>query len=531
MRRNSTKWESGKTPREKEPIEQSIERLLAYGVKEKLLIKADATLIRNELIACLHLEDFHPDRVTQNWETLLADAPSIDQIIEPLLDEAADRGLLEVYTLGGRDLFDAKLMGCLMERPSHIHQAFQLAYQKSPLEASTYYYQLSLASNYIRKARTDQNKVWTVDSVFGKIDITINLSKPEKDPKEIEAEKHAIKAAYPKCLLCAENEGYMGRLNHPARQNHRIIPVALAGEPWYFQYSPYAYYNEHAIVLSEAHRPMVIEKNTFVRLLDFVEFLPHYFVGSNADLPIVGGSILSHDHFQGGCYEFPMDRAKVRGRFEKTGVLGEVLDWPLSVLRLKSKTKESLITLADEVLIAWRKYSDEAHQILSHSGEVPHNTITPVARFREGQYELDLVLRNNRTNEVFPDGIFHPHSDIHPVKKENIGLIEVMGLAVLPPRLEQEILWMTEHIKGEKLSELAALGIEKHLPMLEKMYARDVFANLKNMADQEIEAVIHQEIGAYFVEGLTHCGVFSSTQNGFNGFKKFLASLNWVEMQ
>lgn len=511
-----------------EPIERSIERLVAYGIRERLFAEADANLVRNQLIACLKLEDYHPERIDSSWEMLLSESPAIDQIIEPLLNFAADHGRLLVDTLGGRDLFDAELMGCLMDRPSHIHQAFQSAHQDSPEAATAYYYHLSLASNYIRKARTDQNRVWQTDSEFGSLDITINLSKPEKDPREIEAEKHAVQAAYPKCLLCAENEGYMGRMNHPARQNHRIIPVTLAGEPWFFQYSPYAYYNEHAIVLSQAHRPMAIEKKTFQRLLDFVSWLPHYFVGSNADLPIVGGSILSHDHFQGGRYEFPMDRAAVKGRFEKDGVEAEVLHWPLSVVRLKSETPSKLVRLADEMLIRWRTYSDEAHQIVSHSGEVPHNTITPVARFRNGLYELNLVLRNNRTSELYPEGIFHPHRPIHPIKKENIGLIEVMGLAVLPARLDQEMIWLRQYIKKESLGADALEAVQKHLPMLEQLVDK---RQLFGQSDAYIDQALRDEVGQYFAEGLRHAGVFTSDERGFDGFRKFLNDLKWVEIR
>lgn len=515
----------------REPIEASLERLVAYGVREGLLVMEDANLVRNQLIACLQLEDFHPERVTDTWEQLLAADSAIDEILKPLLDAAEEKGLLKVNTLGGRDLFDAQLMGCLMDRPSQINAAFRQAYEQSPQSATDYYYRLSLASNYIRKARTDQNKVWQVDSPFGAMDITINLSKPEKDPKEIEAEKHAVKAAYPKCLLCAENEGYMGRMNHPGRQNHRIIPVTLGGEPWYFQYSPYAYYNEHAIVLSEAHRPMAIEKKSFIRLLDFVKWLPHYFVGSNADLPIVGGSILSHDHFQGGCYEFPMDRAETLIQFEQAGVEAHVLRWPLSVVRLKAPQAEALVPLADEILQSWRSYSDEDHGIMSHTGAIPHNTITPVARYRKGLYELDLVLRNNRCDAAHPDGIFHPHREIHPIKKENIGLIEVMGLAVLPARLDLEIQWMMKWLRGTVLTVEEAQATEKHVPMLEKIQLREGHSKLALLAEDALETVIKKEIGLYFAEGLSHCGVFASTKSGLDGFRRFLEPLKWVEIR
>lgn len=513
-------------------LEYAVERLVAYGLNHMLIEGEDVNWLRNRLLEVLEVEDYRPEQLEESLPSLMKAIKglSIDEILSPLLDYAAEKGLLKVNSLGGRDLFDAKLMGCLMPRPSQVIDAFEKAYGSSPEAATSYYYGLSLVSNYIRKSRTDQNIVWKADSVFGDIDITINLSKPEKDPKEIEAEKLAVKAAYPKCLLCAENEGYMGRVNHPGRQNHRIIPVTLAEESWYLQYSPYAYYNEHAIVLSETHRPMKIERKTFERLLDFVAWMPHYFVGSNADLPIVGGSILSHDHFQGGRYEFPMDRAKPLVQFEKAGVEGSFLNWPLSVIRLRGKDNAVLVDLADEILKHWQNYSDADYGIIAFSGDTPHNTITPIARFKNGHFELDLVLRNNRTDAAHPAGIFHPHERIHPIKKENIGLIEVMGLAVLPARLAVEMDLMVAKLLGKELTESAVLELEKHMPMVEAIKASEGFNACKDN-EVDVKKLVMSWVGRYFTEGLSHCGVYKPDATGIEGIERFLFELSWKKMQ
>lgn len=519
-----------------ENIALAIEKLLVYALRNELISPADRVYARNLLIECLNIQDFKPlgqADITALEAELQSALPAIDELLKPLLDYAAEQGLLLVDSLGGRDLFDAKLMGLLLDRPSAIIRNFEKAYEEGPQTATYYYYNYSLASNYIRKARTDQNRVWQVDSPYGPLDITINLSKPEKDPKEIEAEKHAVQSSYPLCLLCSENEGYMGRINHPGRQNHRIIPMTLAGEPWFFQYSPYAYYNEHAIALSQEHRPMVIERKSFERLLDFVKWLPHYFVGSNADLPIVGGSILSHDHFQGGRYEFPMDRAKVVKRFEKNGVMAEILHWPLSVLRIKSENPQVLVDQADEILEHWKTYSDPEHELVAHThveGQaqgIRHNTITPVARFRNGFYELNLVLRNNRTSEAHPEGIFHPHREIQPVKKENIGLIEVMGLAVLPARLDLEMNWMVSELLGEPLTSDQAQAIEKHQPMIGLMRASAEQQGILDNAES-LKALVMETVGTYFANGLEHSGVFKTSPAGLDGFTKFVKSMGWT---
>lgn len=512
-------------------VELAIERLVAYGLNHMLIEGEDVFWLRNRLVEVLEIEDYKPENVSEDLPSLMKQIKglSIDDILKPLLDYSSHHQLLKVDSLSGRDLMDAKLMGCLMPRPSQVIDAFEKAYGSSPEAATSYYYGLSLVSNYIRKSRTDQNIVWKSPSPFGDIDISINLSKPEKDPKEIEAEKYAIKASYPKCLLCVENEGYMGRVNHPGRQNHRIIPTVLAGESWYFQYSPYAYYNEHAIVLSESHRPMKIEKKTFERLLDFVSWMPHYFVGSNADLPIVGGSILSHDHFQGGRYEFPMDRAKPLARFEKDGVTAEFLNWPLSVIRLKAEHTESLVTLGSEILNQWQGYSDPEHQIQAYTGQTPHNTITPIARFRNGHFELDLVLRNNRTDETHPMGIFHPHEAIHPIKKENIGLIEVMGLAVLPARLADEMEWMGLKLMGRALDATKEAALEKHLPMIALIKESDALAN-SDLSLEALRSIVKTWVGKYFAVGLSHCGVFKPNAQGVLGMEKFLSKVSFKRL-
>ena len=381
----------------------------------------------------------------------------LEEILEELLDEACSRGIIEnsvVY----RDLFDTKMMNCLMPRPAQVQETFWKKYEESPEAATDYYYKLSQDSDYIRRYRVKKDWKWTVDSPYGEIDITINLSKPEKDPKAIAAAKNAKASSYPKCLLCVENEGYAGRVNHPARENHRIMPITVNDSAWGFQYSPYVYYNEHCIVFNGKHTPMKIEKETFMKLFDFVKLFPHYFLGSNADLPIVGGSILSHDHFQGGHYTFAMAKAPIEKHFEVKGfedVESGIVKWPLSVIRLRSKDEKRLIELGTHILDAWRGYTDEEAFVFAETDGEPHNTITPIARKVGEIYELDLTLRNNITTEEHPLGLYHPHAEYHNIKKENIGLIEVMGLAVLPSRLKQELETLAEYIvEGKDISEM-----------------------------------------------------------------------------
>ena len=427
-------------------IQERILELTEYGLVTGLVEPEDRRFTINRLLELFHLDELEDEvaaayakRTPMTQESAEA---ALEDILNEMLDYAAEDGLMPEDTITYRDLFDTKIMSMLVPRPSEVIKKFQALYQISPKEATDYFYKLSRDTNYIRRYRIKKDQKWTADTEFGTLDITINLSKPEKDPKAIAAAKLAKQSGYPKCLLCKENEGYAGRVNHPARQNHRIIPVTINHSDWFFQYSPYVYYNEHCIVFNAEHTPMKIEKATFGKLLDFVEQFPHYFVGSNADLPIVGGSILSHDHFQGGHYEFAMAKAPVEKELTFKGfedVKAGIVKWPMSVIRISAPQKERLIELADKILLAWRGYTDEDAFIFAETEGEPHNTITPIARKRGNDYELDLVLRNNITTEEHPLGVYHPHAKLHHIKKENIGLIEVMGLAVLPARLKDEM--------------------------------------------------------------------------------------------
>ena len=424
-------------------IQERILELTEYGLVTGLVEPEDRRFTINRLLELFHLDELDDEvaaayakRTPMTQESAEA---ALEGILNEMLDYAAEDGLMPEDTITYRDLFDTKIMSMLVPRPSEVIKKIQAFYQISPKEATDYFYKLSRDTNYIRRYRIKKDQKWTADTEFGTLDITINLSKPEKDPKAIAAAKLAKQSGYPKCLLCKENEGYAGRVNHPARQNHRIIPVTINHSDWFFQYSPYVYYNEHCIVFNAEHTPMKIEKATFGKLLDFVEQFPHYFVGSNADLPIVGGSILSHDHFQGGHYEFAMAKAPVEKELvfkEFEDVKAGIVKWPMSVIRISAPQKERLIELADKILLAWRGYTDEDAFIFAETEGEPHNTITPIARKRGNDYELDLVLRNNITTEEHPLGVYHPHAKLHHIKKENIGLIEVMGLAVLPARLK-----------------------------------------------------------------------------------------------
>ena len=429
-----------------ENIDLSLEisRLLHYGLQQGLLEKEDLSYSANRMLALLGAREFTPQPVEE-------ELPYPAEPLERVCDWAAQQGLLDPDTRDARDQLDTEVMNCMMPRPSQVAREFYSRYQADKKSATDYYYHLSRASHYIRVDRVEKDKMWTAPTEYGDLVITINLSKPEKDPKAIAAARNAPQAGYPKCALCRENEGYLGSLNQAARGNHRLIPLTLGGEPWYLQYSPYVYYNEHCIVLSGEHRPMKVTRQSFQRLLEFVTFLPHYFVGSNADLPIVGGSILTHDHFQGGYYEFPMAKAPVREKVCFPGfenVEAGIVKWPMSVIRLRSADREALVDLADKILTSWRGYSDESADILAFTGDTPHNTITPIARRRGEDFELDLVLRNNRTTQEHPLGLFHPHAEYHHIKKENIGLIEVMGLAILPPRLLTETELLEAHLQS-----------------------------------------------------------------------------------
>ena len=455
-------------------IQERILELTEYGLVTGLVEPEDRRFTINRLLELFHLDELDDEvaaayakRTPMTQESAEA---ALEGILNEMLDYVAEDGLMPEDTITYRDLFDTKIMSMLVPRPSEVIKKFQALYQISPKEATDYFYKLSRDTNYIRRYRIKKDQKWTADTEFGTLDITINLSKPEKDPKAIAAAKLAKQSGYPKCLLCKENEGYAGRVNHPARQNHRIIPVTINHSDWFFQYSPYVYYNEHCIVFNAEHTPMKIEKATFGKLLDFVEQFPHYFVGSNADLPIVGGSILSHDHFQGGHYEFAMAKAPVEKELvfkEFEDVKAGIVKWPMSVIRISAPQKERLIELADKILLAWRGYTDEDAFIFAETKGEPHNTITPIARKRGNDYELDLVLRNNITTEEHPLGVYHPHAKLHHIKKENIGLIEVMGLAVLPARLKDEMAALEQAIlDGAEIREDEVLA--KHADWVEE---------------------------------------------------------------
>ncbi len=497
-------------------LSREVSRLVNYGAARGLLEPEDRVWAANRLLALLGGGEFEFQEGAPVPE-------HANQALEPLCDLAAERGLIDGESGDARDRFDTELMACLTPRPSEVIGKFRALYEQDPKAATDYYYALSKASNYIREDRIAKDRLWTAPTPYGELVITINLSKPEKDPKAIAAARNAPAAGYPKCALCRENEGFLGSAAQAPRGNHRLIPLPLCGEPWYLQYSPYVYYNEHCIVLSAEHRPMKVSRASFEHLLDFVTVLPHYFVGSNADLPIVGGSILSHDHFQGGNCEFPMAKAPVREELHFAGypqVQAGIVHWPMSVIRLRAAEKEPLIDLADRILTAWRGYSDESADIRAFSGETPHNTITPIARRRGEDFELDLVLRNNRTTEEHPLGLFHPHAQYHHIKKENIGLIEVMGLAILPPRLltEGEILMEALAHPEREAQLLARPEVEKHLEWFPALKAAVA-------AGKTPEQAVQEGIGEIFGKILGNAGVFKDTPEGRAAFRRFCESL------
>ena len=431
-----------------------------------------------------------------------------------------------------RDLFDTRLMNCLMPRPSEVVREFWKYYERSPQEATDFYYKLSQDSDYIRRYRIRRDMKWTTKTRYGTLDVTVNLSKPEKDPKAIAAAKLAKQSGYPKCQLCMENVGYAGRANHPARNNHRVIPITINGSEWGFQYSPYVYYNEHCIVFNGEHVPMKIDKAAFRKLFDFIKQFPHYFLGSNADLPIVGGSILSHDHFQGGHYTFAMAKAPIEKWFSMEGfedVEAGIVFWPMSVLRLRAKDPDRLIELGDKVLGAWRAYTDEEAFIFAETDGEPHNTITPIARKVEDTYELDLVLRNNITTEEFPLGVYHPHQDLHHIKKENIGLIEVMGLAVLPSRLKEELKTLGEYIaEGRDIRSNGS--IEKHADWVEEFLPAYKEKGIAVTAEN-VDEILKEEVGHVFARVLEDAGVYKCDEAGRKAFGRFLASVGFEEKE
>ena len=494
-------------------IDRSIKKLVCYGLEKELFTERDRIYVTNRILEILGLDEFDCDETFTDV--------NLEETLKELLDFAVKKGIIEdsiVY----RDLFDTKLMGAMMPRPSEVTERFGELYKDSPKTATDYFYKLSCDSNYIRRYRVERDVKWVTSTEYGDLDITINLSKPEKDPKAIAAAKNAPQAGYPKCMLCRECEGYAGRVNYPARQNHRVIPVTINNTDWCFQYSPYVYYNEHCIVFNSKHTPMAINRDTFKKLLDFVKQFPHYFVGSNADLPIVGGSILSHDHFQGGNYTFAMAKAPIEYPLTFEGfddVDAGILKWPMSVIRLSSPDPDRLIELADKILAAWRGYTDEAAFIFAETDGEPHNTITPIARKNGERYELDLVLRNNITTPEHPLGVYHPHSELHHIKKENIGLIEVMGLAVLPSRLKNEIaLLETAILENRDISNDETLS--KHAE-----WTKEIKAKYSDINENNIGKIIKDEIGLVFAKVLEHAGVYKRTPEGIAAFKRFAESV------
>lgn len=497
-------------------MNREINRLINFGLQKGLLHEEDVIYTVNQLLGIFNLNEFEKEEINEKLEIATP-------ILEKMLDYAVECKMIE-NTVTERDLFDTKIMNALMPRPSEVIATYNNKYQQDPKLATDYFYQLSIASNYIRKNRTDKNIIWKTATEYGDLDITINLSKPEKDPKEIAKAKLVKSSSYPKCLLCKENEGFFGTMNHPARNTHRIIPMSFSGENWFLQYSPYTYYNEHCIVLNANHTPMSIRRKTFENLLGFIEVLPHYFVGSNADLPIVGGSILSHDHYQGGCYKFAMEKAEVVEKYDLNGYedleIGRVA-WPMSVIRISGKDKERLVDCADHILKKWREYSDESVDVLAYTNDEMHNTITPIARFNNQKYELDLVLRNNRTSAEHPLGIFHPHEEVHNIKKENIGLIEVMGLAVLPARLKNEMNALKPYLITRNCDLSGDETLVKH-----QKWASDILAKNALITEENVEDIIHQAIGETFKTVLKHAGVFKEDEAGISAFKRFIDSCN-----
>ena len=493
-------------------VSKYIAALAEYGIRKGMVAPEDRTWVINSLLHELGLLSYEePER---------AEELPLEDILGGLLDWAVQEGKIDGGPVS-RDLLDTALMGVLTPRPSLVISQFRHLYRANPELATDWYSQFSQDTDYIRAYRIAKDVKWVTSTEYGDLDITINLSKPEKDPKAIAAARSAPQSGYPKCQLCRENEGYAGRMNHPARANHRMIPVTIDGGQWFFQYSPYVYYNEHCIVLNSRHTPMRIDRSAFRKLLDFVIQFPHYFVGSNADLPIVGGSILSHDHFQGGCYTFAMERAPIETAVEFPGfgdVEAGIVKWPMSVLRLRCADDGRLVELADKILTAWRGYTDEAVFVLAETDGEPHNTITPIARMREGKYELDLVLRNNITTPEHPLGLYHPHAELHHIKKENIGLIEVMGLAVLPARLKGEMARLGQ-VLAQGGDPAADEQLAKHAPWAEELRRRHAFTA------ENVDGILRQEIGAVFARVLEHAGVFKRDPEGREAFLRFAASV------
>ncbi len=495
-------------------IYNSVAKLVSYGIDKNLFEEQDRVYITNKIIDILGLSEF------EEPETKCSDI-NLEETLKEILDFAVEKGIIE-DNITERDLFDTRLMGTMVPRPSFVTDRFNSLYKESPKAATDYFYNLSCDSDYIRRYRIVKDVKWKSDTPYGELDITINLSKPEKDPKAIAAAKAAAQSGYPKCLLCKENEGYAGRLNSPARQNHRIMPIRINNQNWMFQYSPYVYYNEHCIVFNSEHTPMQINDDTFVKLLDFVKLFPHYFVGSNADLPIVGGSILSHDHFQGGNYTFAMAKAPIEYSVHFDGFKGVeagIVKWPMSVIRLRSESADDIIALSRKILAAWRGYTDEEAFVFAETNGEKHNTITPIARFRDGKFEMDLVLRNNITTQEHPMGVYHPHKELHHIKKENIGLIEVMGLAVLPARLKKELADLADSIlKGKDIEKDETLKIHAD-------WVKEIKGKYTDINSENVEEILQFETGKVFEKVLEHAGVYKRDEKGIIAFKKFISSV------
>ena len=494
-------------------LDKNIKKLVQYGINSGLIPESERNYSTNMILDAFGKDDYSDPDIS-------GEEINLDNILDNLLDIACEMKLIE-DSITYRDLFDTKLMNFIMPRPSQVSEIFWKKYSNSPKEATDFYYDFSTKTNYIRKSRVEKDLKWTVPSQYGEIDITVNLSKPEKDPKAIAAAGKAASSSYPKCQLCMENEGYAGRVNHPARQNHRIIPVTINDSNWGFQYSPYVYYNEHCIVFNDKHIPMKIDKSTFKKLIEFTEKFPHYTLGSNADLPIVGGSILSHDHFQGGAYEFPMARAEYVYAFDM-GQFGDVkagiLNWPMSVIRLSSNNKESLVNACDYILDKWRGYTDEEAFIYCNTDGEQHNTITPICRRKADNYEMDLVLRNNITTKECPWGVYHPSANLHHIKKENIGLIEVMGMAILPARLDKEMgILKKALLNNEDIRSISE--IEKHAEWVESW--KDNY----DITSGNIDEIIKSEIGKVFVQVLECAGVYKTDEKGREAFIRFINNL------
>ena len=495
-------------------INSLIAQLVQYGKEKGLVAKEDEIYTINRLLEILHLDEYK--------ETVCEEEMKLEDILAQIMDWAYENGVMQENSVVYRDLFDTKLMGALVPAPSVVIKKFRELYKESPKKATDFYYDFSCNTDYIRRYRIAKDRKWKAETEYGTLDITINLSKPEKDPKAIAAAKNAKQSAYPKCLLCKENEGYAGRINHPARQSHRIMPVEIDGKPWGFQYSPYVYYNEYCILFNIEHTPMKIDESAFRKLLDFIRQFPHYFIGSNADLPIVGGSILAHEHFQGGHYEFAMERAGIKKEITIPGfeqIEAGIVNWPMSVIRIRHTDAGLLVKAASHILESWRKYTDEDFFIYAQTDGEPHNTITPIARMRDGKYEFDLVLRNNITTKEHPLGVFHPHQELHHIKKENIGLIEVMGLAVLPARLKNEMKRLGEFIvAGKDISSDEELA--KHADWVETF-----IGSYDSVTEENVEEILQKEIGEVFKKVLEHAGVYKNTKQGMEGFMRFISGL------